>query len=82
MTRDYSDWSLLPLQPANPATMWCKVQRTGACLETFYSLDGQTYVQMRQALLTTTLEVGMVAPAPTGPGFVVTFEEFTIRPSR
>lgn len=67
-----------------PYTMRCKVQRTGACLETFYSLDGQTYVQMRQAYLTTTstLEVSMVAAASTGPGFVVTFEEFTIRPSR
>jgi hypothetical protein len=79
ITRDYSDWSIVPI-PSNPATIWFKAQRTKECIETFYSLDGVAYTQIRQGYLSTaeSLEVGIVAAAPIGHGFVVTFEEFAI----
>lgn len=79
ITRDFSDWSILPI-PSNPETIWFKAKRTKECIETFYSLDGETYIQIRQGYLTTKhkLEVGIVAAAPRGDGFDVVFDDLQI----
>lgn len=79
ITRDFSDWSILPI-PSNPEAIWFKAKRTKECIETFYSLDGETFTQIRQGYLTTKkkLEVGIVAAAPRGDGFDVVFDDLLI----
>lgn len=79
ITRDFSDWSILPVD-GNPASVWLKAKRTKECIETFYSLDGTNYIQIRQGYLSTApLQVGIMAAAPTGDGFDVIFEDFTLK---
>jgi regulation of enolase protein 1 (concanavalin A-like superfamily) len=81
VTRDYSDWSVIPSSPAPPA-IWLRIIRHGVTLEFHYSLDGQQYTMLRQAALTEVekLNVGIMCAAPTGEGFSATFEGFTVRP--
>jgi hypothetical protein len=80
VTRDYSDWSILPLKPA-PPHIFLRVKRDLHTLEVSYSPDGETYTLIRQAFLTTeeTVDVGLMAAAPKGEGFEVAFEGFTIQ---
>ena len=82
LTRDYSDWSVLPL-PDNPAATWFRVQRFGTAVEVSYSRDGVTYQLIRQGYLSSaeTLWVGLMCAAPKGEGFSVTFEDFAITPA-
>ncbi len=79
VTRDYSDWSVVPLsQP--PAALWLRVQRRSETLEVQYSLDGENYQMLRLAYLTHTeaLQVGLMCASPQGEGFSVIFEDFQI----
>ena len=80
ITRDTSDWSLLPL-PESQDSMYFVVKRTRECVECFYSYDGFEWTQIRQAVLTETpkLMVGMYGACPQGDGFEVVFEHFTIK---
>jgi hypothetical protein len=61
VTRDYSDWSVLPL-PNNPASIWMRVTRKGETVEMQYSLDGDRYAMLRLAYLTLveTVSVGIM----------------------
>lgn len=81
VTRDFSDWSVLPLGENVPA-LWLRVIRTGGAVEVFYSLDGAAYSMLRQAYLTEAeaLDVGLMCAAPDGDGFAVTFDDFTVEP--
>ncbi len=81
VTRDYSDWSVVPL-PQNPPAIWLRVQRKGDAVEVHYSLDGRQYAMLRLAHLTLaeTVRVGPMCAAPEGEGFSVTFEGFRVRP--
>jgi len=81
VTRDFSDWSIIPLSP-NPPAIHLRVKRAGGTLEVLYSTDGQEFILMRQAYLTSaaTVQVGMMAAAPKGDGFEVRFEGFKIEP--
>jgi len=80
VTRDTSDWSLLPL-PETQDSMYFVVKRTKECVECFYSFDGFEWTQIRQAVLTegAKLMVGMYGACPQGDGFEVIFEHFTIK---
>lgn len=80
VTRDYSDWSVLPLDGA-PETVWVRVTRRGATLEVHVSLDGDRFTLLRQAYLTEAaqVQVGLMACAPTGEGFAAVFEGFEVR---
>ena len=80
ITRTYSDWSIAAFEK-DPDTVWFKAKRTGECIETFFSMDGKNYQQIRQGYLSVAkeLQVGIVAAAPTGDGFDVVFEDFTIK---
>lgn len=80
VTRDYSDWSILPLQP-NPESIHLRVIRHGGTFEVAYSLDGDHFIMIRQAHLTAadTVQVGLMAAAPKGDGFAVTFEGFAVQ---
>ena len=80
VTRDYSDWSVLPLVPAPPA-FWIRVRRTGGAIEVQYSPDGREYSLLRVAHLSEAqpLQVGLMCASPQGNGFPVSFESFAIR---
>jgi regulation of enolase protein 1 (concanavalin A-like superfamily) len=80
ITRDFSDWSIVPLDE-NPKSVWIRAKRTGACIETYCSLDGEDFVLIRQGHLTNQpqLMVGIYAAAPTGDGFQVSFENFDVK---
>jgi len=82
VTRDYSDWSVVPL-PQNPDSIFLRLKREGGTMEVFYSLDGAAYTMIRTAYLTSaaSLQVGLMAAAPQGDGFTVTFENFALRPA-
>lgn len=79
ITRDFSDWSVLPLHQA-PKFIWIRVQRTKETIEVFYSLDGESYTMLREAYLTETpaLQVGIMTCAPKGDGFSTNFEGFKV----
>lgn len=78
VTHDWSDWSVVPLE--NPPAIWLRVVRHGPTVEVHYSLDGLSYVMIRQAYLTESpsLWVGPMLAAPTGGGFVAAFEGFRV----
>lgn len=78
VTRDYSDWSVVPL-PQNPASLWLKLTRANGSVEIFYSLDGETYTMYRTAYLTdASVQVGIMVASPESDGFTAVFEKFTI----
>jgi regulation of enolase protein 1 (concanavalin A-like superfamily) len=78
VTRDWSDWSIVELN--NPESTWIRLERLACTFETAFSLDGRAYRLMRQAYLSgeSQLDVGLMIAAPTGPGFDVTFSNFTL----
>ncbi|UCC62856.1 MAG: DUF1349 domain-containing protein [Anaerolineae bacterium] len=80
VTRDYSDWSVVPL-PQNPPALWLRVTRQGTTIEVHYSLDGARYTMLRTAHLPSaeTTRVGLMCASPQGSGFPVTFEGFVVR---
>ena len=81
VTRDYSDWSILPM-PNNPNVIWLKVTRQDEAIEIYYSLDGQQYNLLRMTYLSLleTIDVGIMCASPKGKGFITTFENFKIQP--
>jgi regulation of enolase protein 1 (concanavalin A-like superfamily) len=82
VTRDYSDWSVVPL-PANPPTTRVRVVRRGQDIEVHHSLGGETWVPIRTAHLPAAGEavsVGMMCASPDGDGFRASFTGYTVRP--
>lgn len=80
VTRDFSDWSTLPL-PDNPASMWFRLSRYEEAVEVDFSRDGKDYHMLRQAYFSeeAALQVGVMACAPTGEGFLATLEDFQVK---
>ena len=80
VTRDYSDWSIVPM-PDNPAAIWLRVTRKGSAIEVSYSLDAKEYTMLRMAYLTSVeaVEVGIMCASPEGRGFSTTFEQLEIQ---
>lgn len=79
VTRDFSDWSLVPLV-SNPPRLWLRVSRDGNTATVNYSLDGVSFSMFRQAFLPMgdRDQVGVMCASPTGNGFQVTFDDFEI----
>jgi regulation of enolase protein 1 (concanavalin A-like superfamily) len=80
-TRDYSDWSTIPLADT-PKSLWIRVARKGGALTISYSRDGKRFEEVRQGWLTEarTVNVGLMCAAPEGPGFQARFEDWTTTP--
>ena len=78
VTRDFSDWSIVPL--SSPTSVWIQCARQGSTFAVHYSLTGSDYVLLRQAFLTDAaeLKVGMMAAAPKGEGLEVVFEDYRV----
>jgi hypothetical protein len=79
VTRDYSDWSVVPM-PQNPSSLWLRLTRRGTAIEVQYSLDGERYQMLRLAYLTPVeqLSVGVMCASPEGNGFSTIFENLKI----
>jgi uncharacterized protein len=79
VTRDYSDWNILPLQ-RSPEQFCLRIERDAGTLSVFYSESGQDFRLLRIAFLTETknLQVGPMAASPEGSGFDVTFRRFVL----
>ncbi|HLO86143.1 MAG TPA: DUF1349 domain-containing protein [Nostocaceae cyanobacterium] len=79
ITRNYSDWSIVPL-PQNPASIWIKLTRRHTAITVDYSLDGNEYKMLRLAYLTPAeiVNVGVMCASPDGNGFVTKFEKLQI----
>jgi hypothetical protein len=77
-TRDYSDWSTIPLADA-PDFLWIRVARKGGALTISYSRDGKSFEEVRRGWLTqaNTVNVGLMCAAPEGPGFEARFDGWT-----
>jgi regulation of enolase protein 1 (concanavalin A-like superfamily) len=81
-TRDFSDWAGVPRDSA-AGSMWFRLARKGSALTFSFSLDGETYREVRQGHLTAarTVQVGVMAAAPEGAGFTAIFRDLTIVPA-
>jgi uncharacterized protein len=79
VTRDYSDWSVVPLKD-NPVSVWLRLKREDEAIEISYSLDGTNHTMLRMTYLSEaeTMQVGLMCASPQGDGFTVAFEEFKI----
>jgi regulation of enolase protein 1 (concanavalin A-like superfamily) len=79
VTNDFSDWSVTPLK-MNPKEAWFRVKRQDCSVEVFCSLDGNDYSMGRTAYLKCLrdIDVGIMCAAPQGPGFHITFYDFSI----
>jgi uncharacterized protein len=79
VTRDYSDWSVVPLHQ-NPPVLYLRLKRKAEAVEVFYSLDGVGYTMLRMAYLPAveTVQVGLMAASPQGEGFSASFARFQI----
>jgi regulation of enolase protein 1 (concanavalin A-like superfamily) len=81
VTRDYSDWSVVPL-PENPEWIILRLKRNAEAVEVEYSLDGDRYTLLRLAYLSTQekLQVGLMCASPDGEGFSVAFKDWKFSP--
>lgn len=81
VTRDFSDWSVVPL-PNNPSALRLRLTRRGAAIEIGYATAGTAYTLLRLAYLppAETVQVGLMCASPEGQGIAVTFEGFAVRP--
>ncbi len=80
VTRDCSDWSVIPLSHA-PSSCCRRVTRKAGDVDIHYSLDGNHYTLLRIAHLSMAkfLHVGVLCATPEGPGFSGVFESFVVR---
>ncbi len=78
VTRDYSDWSIVPLTSLRE--IWIECERKDNTFTVRYSLDGTRLQMIRQSFLSDTAEqqVGLMCAAPKGEGFDVTFEDYSL----
>jgi uncharacterized protein len=82
VTREYSDWSVVPL-PSYPGSLRLRLKRVGGAVTIEYRTPDGGWVMFRTAYLSTAheLEVGRMAAAPDGPGFEAVFSEFGVKRS-
>jgi regulation of enolase protein 1 (concanavalin A-like superfamily) len=80
VTRDYSDWSVVPLD-SYPGSLRLRLKREGGAVTMEYRSTDLGWVMFRTAYLSTAheLEVGRMAAAPEGEGFEVVFSEFRLQ---
>ncbi|HSV86549.1 MAG TPA: DUF1349 domain-containing protein [Levilinea sp.] len=80
-TRDFSDWSVVPL-PQNPPCIWLRLTRRSEAIEIQYSLAGSDFTLLRMGYLLPdeTAAVGVMCASPEGAGFPVSFQDLAIKP--
>lgn len=83
VTRDFSDWSILPVAPSS--ALWLRVVRQGHTLEVSYALrQDADFTLLRQAYFPPTpeVQVGVMLCAPIGDGFDARFEGLAVTPGK
>jgi regulation of enolase protein 1 (concanavalin A-like superfamily) len=80
VTRDFSDWSVVPLPQAPPAVL-VRVTRRQGTFEVHCGTSDSPLTLLRQAFLTNapTVRVGPMCASPTGGGFEVRFRGFRLQ---
>ena len=78
-TREYSDWSVTPLDDV-PKRLWFRAERRADALTVSYSRDGAAWEMLRLAYLRPAcpVRVGVYAACPEGEGFPVWFTGFAV----
>ena len=78
VTRDFSDWSVLPASFRGPA--WLRLTRQDSAIRMQYSVDGVSFPMLRLAYLPKSNDtlVGLMCCSPEREGFEVEFTEFRI----
>jgi regulation of enolase protein 1 (concanavalin A-like superfamily) len=78
-TREFSDWSVIS-RPDAPATVWLKLTRKNDSVELSYSTNGKDFALQRLGYFPPKVKamIGVMAAAPEGKGFTVTFENFRV----
>jgi len=81
VTRDFSDWSVLPLSDP-PASFGVKVERRDVTVKVEFAVGAADYRMLRLAYLSDEpeIQVGLMCASPEGPGFEVVFEDLSLRP--
>jgi len=81
VTRDYSDWSVVPFH-SYPGSLRLRLKREGGAVTVEYCAPDGSWIMFRTAYLSTAseLEVGRMVAAPDGPGFEAVFSEFRVTP--
>ena len=78
VTRDYSDWSIVPLPPAQQP-LWLRLVRQGDAVEVFSSHDGRSFRLLRLAYVPVgPALIGPMLAAPEDDGFTATFAQLKI----
>jgi uncharacterized protein len=80
VTRDYSDWSVVPLRDYSGA-LRLKLKREGGAVTIEYYAKDAGWVMIRTAFLSTAseLQVGRTVAAPDGDGFQAVFSEYRVK---
>jgi uncharacterized protein len=80
VTRDYSDWSVVPLHSYH-GSLRLRLKREGGAITVEYFASDGGWVMFRTAYLSTAdeLEVGRMVAAPDGGGFEAVFSEFGVK---
>lgn len=79
VTRDYSDWSVMPLFPP-PASLHLKAERRQEAIHLAYLAPDSTFKQFRLAYFPPRpVQVGMMCASPEGGGFEVVFEHYQMQ---
>ena len=80
VTRDYSDWSVVPLH-AYHGSLRLRLKREGGAITIEYFASDGGWIMFRTAYLSTAdeLEVGRMVAAPDGGGFEAVFSEFGVK---
>jgi len=82
VTREYSDWSVLPL-PEAPPSIWLRLSRHGDAIRIEHSTDGRSYTMLRLAYLPPNrpAKIGPMCCSPERAGFRATFHHFNVGPA-
>ena len=80
VTRDFSDWSVLPLSDP-PTSFRIKVERRDVTVKIECGVERSDYQMLRLAYLSDApeMQVGVMCASPEGPGFEVEFQGFSLR---
>ena len=80
VTRDYSDWSVIPLHDF-AGFLRLRLKREGGTVILEYGAEDDQWIMFRTAYLSTSseLQVGRMVAAPEGEGFEATFTGFRVK---
>jgi hypothetical protein len=80
VTRDFSDWSVVPLA-SPPPSLALQLTRHGDAIEIQYAVEDGAWAMLRLAYFSphVPVQVGIMCAAPDGDGFPVAFSDFTIQ---